>query len=90
MIELLGFTGLILVTLALMQKDMIRFRYLSLLGGIPFIAQALLLGTISLFITQIVFGIINIVMLKKLLKVRYYEKKIDKLLDMIPPNDKED
>ena len=67
MIELLGFAGLALTASSLLQSKMKNFRLLSLSGGLFFLHQAILLGTISLIVTNVVFITINSVMLYKLI-----------------------
>ena len=68
MTDLLGYIGLALTASSLTRTKMIHFRLFSFFGGFFFLAQAFLLESNSLILTNVVFMSINATMIYKILR----------------------
>ena len=67
MIDLLGYTGLVITLFALSRDNMKHLRIISICGLAFFLAQAVLLSNTSLITTNLVFLALH---LSKLIKIK--------------------
>lgn len=68
MIDILGYCGLAVLIIALMQKQIFRLRVFGLWSALLFFIQAIMLESNSLILTNVTIASIHIYMIYKMLK----------------------